>query len=502
MKEYFYRVFLAALVGFAVAAVSAGCGAGFESDASYVSQRVSAERSTSDAPDRRLDQSQNVSLNKPAYASSTERNCVAEKAVDGQMDTRYSSNFTDSQWIYVDLEGYYRISQVVINWESAYGHGYDIELSDDAINWVAVYSESNGNGEQDDIGDLDSVGRYVRINGYQRGTQWGYSIFELEVYGVLEIPLPNYMITVLQNINGRITPSSGTVVEHSDKSYAIMPDIGYFVDEVIVDGQIAGNSRSYTFTDVTSDHAIGATYKKVGDYWSYDGLTLSVQDDFNEYRSDLWWHSWSSFKGNLVFFNGPNNFSYENGAMLIQIREETSDWGRDFTGGEIRSNSIDFTYGRYEVRIKAPPGSGYAASLFTFNSWNPGGTWDEIDIEVEGQYRDRFSTNVWMGGNNLDNRHEYVSKVSTNGNSTEDWNLYSFDWLPSVIIFYINGVEVRRETRHTHPHNGYPPANASPAQLMMNFWITDLGGWFGGHNDGNAYPLTVEYDYFKYYSLN
>lgn len=238
------------------------------------------------------------------------------------------------------------------------------------------------------------------------------------------------------------------------------------------------------------------------DYWSYDGFTLKVQDDFNNFRDDLWWCSWSSFEGNLVFFNGPNNFSYEDGNMLIQIRQENSDWGRKYTGGEIRSHSTDFFYGRYEVRIKAPKGSGYAASMFTFNTWNANGTWDEIDIEVEGQYKDKISSNVWCGGNNLENRHEYVSKPYMNGSSTEEWNLYSFDWLPNEVIFYINGIEVRRENRHTFPYNGYSASNQTPAQVMMNFWITDLGTHFGGYNDGNVYPLTVRYDYFKYYILD
>lgn len=238
------------------------------------------------------------------------------------------------------------------------------------------------------------------------------------------------------------------------------------------------------------------------DYWDYEGFTLAVQDDFDYFRSDLWWYSWSTFEGNLVWFNGPHNFSYEDGNMLIQVRKEDSDWGRKYTGGELRSHAKDFFYGRYEVRIKCPPGSGYAASMFTFNADNSDNTWDEIDIEVEGQYKDKFSTNVWCGGDNLDDRHEYVTKPTTNGTHTEEWNLYSFDWLPEEIIFYINGEEVRREDRHTLPYNGHAPANNHPAQVMMNFWITGLGTKFGGFNDGNVYPLTVRYDYFKYYTLD
>ncbi|TLX76862.1 T9SS type A sorting domain-containing protein [Labilibacter sediminis] len=85
------------------------------------------------------------------------------------------------QWIYVDLGQSYNITRVVLNWEFAYASHYQIQVSDDAINWIDVFSTSSGTGGVDDI-SLSGNGRYVRMLGTERGTQYGYSLWEFEVY--------------------------------------------------------------------------------------------------------------------------------------------------------------------------------------------------------------------------------------------------------------------------------------------------------------------------------
>ena len=55
-------------------------------------------------------------------------------------------------------------------------------FSDDASNWNTIYNETSGNGEIDDI-TLNGSGRYLRVLCNQRNTEWGFSLFELEVYG-------------------------------------------------------------------------------------------------------------------------------------------------------------------------------------------------------------------------------------------------------------------------------------------------------------------------------
>jgi hypothetical protein len=129
----------------------------------------------------------NRALNRPVVASSGEPNSnVANPAlaVDGNPATRWSSAWLDNQWIYVDLGQSHAIQRVVLNWEVAYGRSYRLEVSDNVQNWTEIYSTTSGNGSIDDLTNLSGTGRYVRMFGLVRGTQWGFSLWEFEVYGV------------------------------------------------------------------------------------------------------------------------------------------------------------------------------------------------------------------------------------------------------------------------------------------------------------------------------
>jgi beta-galactosidase len=126
----------------------------------------------------------NLALGQPATASSLEEaQYSAQNADDGNGSSRWSSQFSDPQWIYVDLGAVYPINHVVLTWETAYGKAYQIQVSTDATTWTTVFTESNGNGGTDDITFATVNARYVRVYGTQRGTVWGYSLWEFEVYG-------------------------------------------------------------------------------------------------------------------------------------------------------------------------------------------------------------------------------------------------------------------------------------------------------------------------------
>ena len=119
-----------------------------------------------------------------AWASSVESaGLSADYAIDGNSATRWSSAFSDPQWIAVDLGAVYPINHVVLNWETAYGKAYKIEVSTDGTTWNQMFSETNGNGGIDDISFAPASARYVRMLGVQRGTPYGYSLWEIEVYG-------------------------------------------------------------------------------------------------------------------------------------------------------------------------------------------------------------------------------------------------------------------------------------------------------------------------------
>jgi len=70
-----------------------------------------------------------------------------------------------------------------------------------------------------------------------------------------------YTIIASAGSHGSISPSGSiTVNQDSDKSFTITPDTGYQIDDVLVDGSSVGAVSSYTFTNVTQDHTISATF--------------------------------------------------------------------------------------------------------------------------------------------------------------------------------------------------------------------------------------------------
>ena len=106
-----------------------------------------------------------------------------ENAIDNDFSTRWSSEFSDPQWICFDLGSKKSFQTVTILWESAYGKVYELQISDNALDWKTIFKENNGDGDEDEdiIITKRQKARYVRIYCIKRGTQWGYSIWDVSI---------------------------------------------------------------------------------------------------------------------------------------------------------------------------------------------------------------------------------------------------------------------------------------------------------------------------------
>ncbi|WP_329428862.1 ThuA domain-containing protein [Streptosporangium sp. NBC_01495] len=125
-----------------------------------------------------------LSSGRPVTTSSTENGgFVGANAVDGNGGTRWSSAFSDPQWISVDLGSAKLVSRVRLQWEAAYGRAYRIETSANGTTWTQAHATAAGDGGVDDVTFTETSARYVRVYGTQRATPYGYSLWELEVYG-------------------------------------------------------------------------------------------------------------------------------------------------------------------------------------------------------------------------------------------------------------------------------------------------------------------------------
>jgi hypothetical protein len=128
----------------------------------------------------------NIALGKPVSASSVQGAATPATAVnDGSLTTRWSSAYTDIEWIRIDLQAVYDLTGARIFWESAAAKNFKIQVSTDDASWTTVYTTVNGDGGTDGF-TFSSAARYIRMYAGDRLTEYGYSIYEFEVFGTLQ----------------------------------------------------------------------------------------------------------------------------------------------------------------------------------------------------------------------------------------------------------------------------------------------------------------------------
>jgi hypothetical protein len=125
-----------------------------------------------------------LSQGRNAIVSSAERGDLsAAAAVDGKTGTRWSSKFSDPQWLSVDLGKSTAIKKIVINWENAHATAFQIQTAAGGNGpWKTVYSTTTGKGGVQTI-NVSATGRYVRLYATKRSGQYGVSLWEFQVFG-------------------------------------------------------------------------------------------------------------------------------------------------------------------------------------------------------------------------------------------------------------------------------------------------------------------------------
>ncbi|MEV4636874.1 discoidin domain-containing protein [Actinoplanes sp. NPDC049548] len=124
-----------------------------------------------------------VSQGKPTTSSSDEwAGTPASAATDGNTGTRWSSQFSASQWIKVDLGAPTAISRIDLNWEAAYATAFTVQFSNDGTTFTNATSTLRGNVGQQTI-TVSGTTRFVRLNLTERALSlYGYSLWEFQVY--------------------------------------------------------------------------------------------------------------------------------------------------------------------------------------------------------------------------------------------------------------------------------------------------------------------------------
>jgi hypothetical protein len=265
-------------------------------------------------------------------------------ALDNNTSTRWSSPFSDPQWIMFDMGSPKSITTVVFDWETANARNYTLEGSNDVSFATKVILKTLTNmGQQnhriDSLNNFTNQGsyRYYRMYGTARNTTYGYSIYEARFYssgssqtytlttasspaaggsvssnpagGIHDagsvvtltaranvgfrflgwsgdlsttnstetitmggnksvtahfeaVEMPKYTVTATAGANGSISPE-GVVSTNvgTARTFTMVPNAGYRVLGLAVDGSYAGTATTYTFPAMTTgSHTISVSF--------------------------------------------------------------------------------------------------------------------------------------------------------------------------------------------------------------------------------------------------
>ncbi|WP_281157445.1 beta-N-acetylglucosaminidase domain-containing protein [Streptomyces sp. HYC2] len=122
-----------------------------------------------------------------ATASSVEQDLdrlAARYINDGDMGTRWASGYQDDAWAQIKLAAPAKVAAVTVAWESACAERYRLETSADGVDWTTAATMAPAECGTDVIRLTgDEPVSYIRMQGVKRRTTWGYSIYEMAVYG-------------------------------------------------------------------------------------------------------------------------------------------------------------------------------------------------------------------------------------------------------------------------------------------------------------------------------
>ena len=251
--------------------------------------------------------------------------------------------------------------------------------------------------------------------------------------------------------------------------------------------------------------------------WDFD-----IGNGFFDYQNHQWVAGWGNEE--LQYYTGePENVFVKDGLLTIRaIRETLHSCG--YTSARLKTRKRDGTplftklYGRFEIRAKVPWGKGLWPALWMLPQNDNYGGWaasGEIDLmEIAGEKPHEVLSSLHFGSSGSAARALITTAYPLpQAGSVQDWHVYSVEWEPGEIRFYVDGVHTV-----THDHwwscsktldglgvparrasdvNRWPAPFDKPFYLVMNVAV---GGNFPGvPNPQTQFPAELVVDYVRVY---
>jgi beta-glucanase (GH16 family) len=223
-------------------------------------------------------------------------------------------------------------------------------------------------------------------------------------------------------------------------------------------------------------------YEDSGDTPDSESFTLFQAMDAHD---NGFWSVADGWTNGLPFLSGwcQDQVSFAEGKMVLTVSDTPCAEER-YAGGEYRSNEL-YSYGYYEVRMRAATGNGVVSSFFTYTGISDGNPHDEIDFEFLGNDTSKVQLNYWSNG------VEHPQIVDLGFDAAAGFHTYAFDWRADGIRWYVDGELVRSVSSA----DGNIPS--TPGKVMANVWACDETVWCGQFT-ADQLPAQASYDWIGY----
>lgn len=277
--------------------------------------------------------------------SSSEENAgtLSENIIKPGTDSRWGSEFTDNEWVYLDLGADMYISRVGIIWEASYASEYEIQIARDGCpmtthtgryagvertvdvpaEWTKVATVSQSQRSDAEVTTVvGATGRYVRMRGLKRALPYGFSIYEMNVYGISDATGPDDLLGIDFSLPEAM--DEGTTIELHPTAYSrsgaiiTTPEIAWSADKP---ADFEGNSftpRSYGEFTLTATTASGRTSSAT--VFVYESRKLaSLKPSAESVEIIEGDHAELSLEGQDRF---DCTFPLDNGQLAVEILDE------------------------------------------------------------------------------------------------------------------------------------------------------------------------------------
>lgn len=346
--------------------------------------------------------SDNLALNKTATASEVESGTsfTADKAVDGNSDTRWATNRDTKaektpQWLRIDFGSTVTFDTVDISWEQVNILSYEIQVSDDASegSWDTVYSRDSEPTMADESISLEAPasGRYMRIYVTDFGGDWAsVSIYEVGVYyfaggGSDPVdPEGNYTIYPTPQ---KVTDEAGTI-ELTD-TVNVVEEAG--IDTVThnrVEEVLTENGLTPQYSDAPSDTYTNLYVGINGSQGAADSLEDIPRDVFAEGENKYDMHVVKVLEeGDIVVLGKDSDAAYFGLATLEQMLEQSTD-------SQLKISTFeDYAFQKYRGCVEGY--YGYPWSVEGTLSWFDFAKKYKMNIFLYGPKTDPYHLGLW-----------------------------------------------------------------------------------------------------------